>query len=697
MRPAPAATGTPLGRVRRLACWLVVSVVAGALGVLVGGAVEAHRTGAGGLAGVVLIGYAALVAWPALLVAGVGVRLLWRGWHPEALAATLVEPDGSAPRLAGWVAYVGLASFVMSWAVFNGIRWLAHLTTFKPTVVALFTPPIAVLAGLVLVAASRPGARALGWLAARVDRLPRRLARRSVLTPRWILAWAILLAIVLASLGWFVSIAPRVGYVDLGVLVYPLTTLAAAAAAHPLWRRGRSLAPRVLLGAGVATATVAALTVGLALVARARWPITVLEVWSHPTMASDVIEQLYALEDVRADISMTVARPAPRPPGPGEADLPRDVVLVTIDTVRADRTPLLGGPAQMPHLAALGRAGVVLPWAFSPGNVTRRSIPALATGLHPTRVRGKVAGWALRLDPRHILLAERFRAAGYDTVGYFCCESFWGPRHRLGINRGIDHLVIEPDGDKLSEQARAWLEARRARIAAGDARPMFLWVHFLEPHNWMQAGNPADDDERRRRYDASLAEVDRYLGVILGGLPTTGPRQPFVVVTADHGEALGEHGTPYHSSDLYNSQLRVPLVVTGPGLSPRRLGEPVGLVDLAPTLLDLAGFAPPTGPDVDGKSLRDLVTGARLPEPAGGLVYAAMITDRSVASGARAVIKGTWKLIETRRGAELYDLAADPHEARDQAKQQPARVAELRALLTQLAARDRVSPFTSLR
>jgi len=630
------------------------------------------------------IGYAAMVAWPVLTALTALVRGLWFGWRPGELRDRLVDEHGSAPQLAGWLGYLLIACFVLSWATFNTIRTLAAWTTFKPTVVALATPPVVAATGLALAAGSRPVVAVLTAVFAWLDRACRRRFRRSPFTPRWILAGGgAVLAILIVS-AWFVSVAPRIGYLDLSILLYPAVAIAVAIAVHLVLARVPRRPARIAL-AGVAV--VVASSIGFAVWLRAARPLSVLQIWGRPTVASEVIEQLYYLEDLRDDIALLVDPPAAR-----AGATPRDIILITIDTVRADHTPVGGGHAEMPTLSRLAADGAVFASAYSPGNVTRRSIPAIATGVSPTRVRGKVAGWALRLDPRHILLAERFRAAGYDTAGFFCCASFWSARHRLGINRGIDHVEIEPDGAKLSEAARAWLAERRAKTS----RPLFVWVHFIEPHNWLQGRTDLRSvTDRRTQYDKVLGEVDGYVGTVLEAFTGAGARPPIVVITADHGEGLGDHGQPYHSTDLYDSQIHVPLVIAGPGIPPHRVVEPVGLVSLAPTLLDLAGFVPPGMPQMDGTSFAPLATGTTGGDPDGGYAFSAMIEDRSAPNGSRAVIRGTWKLIETRRGFELYDRGVDAGEMRNLAPSRPEKLAELRALLTQRRAIDGRSPFAA--
>jgi arylsulfatase A-like enzyme len=165
------------------------------------------------------------------------------------------------------------------------------------------------------------------------------------------------------------------------------------------------------------------------------------------------------------------------------------------------------------------------------------------------------------------------------------------------------------------------------------------------------------------------------------------------VITSDHGEGLGDHGSPYHSSDLYDTQVHVPLVFAGPGVAARRILEVVSLTDLAPTMLELAGFVPPALPDMDGRSIADLVIGARAPDPEGGYAFAAMIQDRSTSQSARAIVRGRWKLIDGPRGIELYDRRADPGELENLAESEPEVRARLQRLLEERAALDATPPF----
>jgi arylsulfatase A-like enzyme len=313
-------------------------------------------------------------------------------------------------------------------------------------------------------------------------------------------------------------------------------------------------------------------------------------------------------------------------------------------------------------------------------------------GLGPDRVRGRVVGWALRVDPRHVLVAERLRAGGYETAGFMCCAGFWGDEMHTGLERGLEHLEIEPNGLALARRARAWLDEREK---SPHHRPLFLWMHILEPHNWaMATGDPRSEDVRRRQYDSALSASDSMLVELLGAFSHREPdKAPIVIVSADHGEGLGDHGQPFHSTDLYSSQTHVPLVIAGPGIKPGRIAETVSLTDLTPSLLELAGFEPPQGPAIDGRSFADLATGKRVADPEAGTAFAAMIHDRSNPGGITAIIKGRWKLIDTAVGFELYDTRADPGEKVNLIANHPPAYDVLRKAMIQHREAAARSPF----
>jgi arylsulfatase A-like enzyme len=676
-----------LAATRGAARWVEPSFTAACLGAVVAGLVEGLGAGYGVVGAFASAGYAALLAIPACLGGALLVRGLWAAWRPRRLAPTLVEEGGGAPRLAAWVAFLLLGAFLLSWATFNGTRVISRATTFKVEVVALALPFVVVSVALILAALSRPlvDVTAAGFRA--LDRKIR-WRGRSLLRPRMILATTITLGLALLLAAWFVSIRPRIGPLDAGILLHPVLAISITAIAHPLLAR---VPERLEHWAVAAPATISMLAIAAAAIwVRLEAPSRMLSIWAQPTIAGLAIETIFDVDELRSKATLEKYRPVVKPGAPR-----RDLVLVTIDTVRYDHTPLGGGHAAMPTLLQLGKRGAVFDRAIAPSNVTRRSMPAMMLGASPPRVRGRVVGWALRLDPRHVPLAERLMAAGYDTAGFFCCGSFWDPKKKTGYARGLQQVTLDSDGEIITTRAVEWL---RARYAQPHDRPAFTWLHFIEPHNWMKrkdGGTAANaKDSRGRRYDKALSEVDEYLKELVTAIDAIPEeRRPILVVTSDHGEGLGDHGSPYHSSDLYDTQVHVPLVFAGPGVAARRILEVVSLTDLAPTMLELAGFVPPDLPDMDGRSIADLVTGARAPDPEGGYAFAAMIQDRSTSQSARAVVRGRWKLIDGPRGIELYDRRADPGELKNLADQEPEVRASLERLLADREKLDATPPF----
>ncbi len=662
--------------------WLAPSAAAAAGGALLAGVVEGLGMSTG-LGITAAAGFVVLVTLPILFVASILVRGLWAAWRPKDFA--LVEPDGSAPRLAAWAAVLWLSGLGLSWAMFQGTWLLASVTAFKPVSLSFLEPVLAVTAVLVLAAVSWPLVRGLTWIYRKVDARWRKHVSWSIVTPRAIAISVIVKTLVVGYLLWRLLVKPKLGSLDLSLLHVPLAALAGTLGTHVIWSwlgpRARRPALALVMAAAIAM-------LGCAVFAWRTRPSLTLAIWGERPLAGLAIDKLLDIDTIRARMSLAEFRPDAKP-----GSQHPDIVLITIDTVRADHTPPYGGQAEMPLLRELAARGAVFEWAYSPSNVTRRSIPSMVTGLRPNRVRGRVVGWALRIDPRHVLVAERLLAGGYETAGFVCCNGFWGESFRTGLQRGLQHLEIEPNGMKLAKQARAWLAARENQP---NRKPLFLWMHLLEPHNW-QAGSgvPANDDERRRFYDRSLTNADAMMVELMSAFSHRTPETvPITIVTADHGEALGDHGQPYHSTDLYNSQIHVPFVIAGPGIRPTRIPETVSLTDLTPTLLELAGFTVPATPAMDGRSVADLATGRRAPDPNGGVAFAAMIKDRSNPGGLTAVVRGPWKLIEGNGPhRELYNILKDPQERNNVILSRVAILEELTALLARFRADGDRSPF----
>jgi len=307
----------------------------------------------------------------------------------------------------------------------------------------------------------------------------------------------------------------------------------------------------------------------------------------------------------------------------------------------------------------------------------------MLTGLLPRRhgVRENI-GYSLREDV--VTLAERLAQAGYQTGGFvgglplakagglgqgFAEYDDVMPERALGEG-GVAEREERPAEDVLAA-AGAWL--RRT----DPERPVFAFVHLYDPHAPYEHALPG---AAAPSYDGEIAHVDQELGRLAASLAADPRWKDLIwIVTSDHGEGLGEHAEQTHCVFTYESTLHVPLVVAAPGrVTPRRAADVVGVVDVTPTVLELAGVA--GADDADGRSLAPALSGRSLPardyqfESLFGLLNFDWAPLRGVRSGAL-------KLIDAPR-PELYDLGADPGERHDLASARPDDVRRLQALVT---------------
>ncbi len=327
-----------------------------------------------------------------------------------------------------------------------------------------------------------------------------------------------------------------------------------------------------------------------------------------------------------------------------------NVVLVTIDTLRADHVGAYGAPpGSTPALDALASEGLRFENAISPVPLTRPAHASLFTGLYPPE-HGIHDNLPAKLDSSVPTLATRFKEAGYHTAGF--AGSFLLGRGS-GLERGFDVFgdgSISGRADLVGSKAE-----RRAEAVAAEALeflstakpPFFLWVHFYDPH----APYDPPGAFAGKGYRGEIAYADSQVGRIVEGLRSRGfLDSTLVVATADHGEGLGDHGEDEHGALVYEETLRVPLIVRGPGIAAGRLErEPVSLVDIAPFLL--------------GGGAGGLSAPARKP-----LYFESYYGNLHFGwAPLRGIREGPMKLIFTQGAprAELYDLDSDPREARD--------------------------------
>lgn len=363
------------------------------------------------------------------------------------------------------------------------------------------------------------------------------------------------------------------------------------------------------------------------------------------------------------------------------------VVVVTLDTTRADRVGAFGGRVvPTPRLDAMARDGVAFQAAFAQVPLTLPSHSTMFTGKHPAS-HGVRHNGVFRLRDSETTLAERLRESGFKTaafVGAFVLNSGYGmeqgfdtyvdiPKDRY--SGGRDQLYeAQRSADEVNAEVFRWLDTRQ------EGR-IFLWVHYYDPHA------PYEPPEKPGRtlagtgYDREISYVDACFGDLVDRLTRDGILEDSIlVVVGDHGESLGSHGELTHGVFLYDPAIHVPFLVRAPGLVPkgRRIDSPVETADLAPTVLDLLGLPPlPAG---QGKSLVPLIHGRE--DGSTRLVHAETFMPRIEFgwSELRMIRDRRFKYIEAPR-PELYDLRQDPEEASNLAALEPERAAELAASL----------------
>jgi len=372
-----------------------------------------------------------------------------------------------------------------------------------------------------------------------------------------------------------------------------------------------------------------------------------------------------------------------------------NVVVIVIDTLRADHLPFLGYSRDTaPFLTELASEGAVFEDVRSTSSWTAPSTASLFTSLHPVQ-HGVLAGLLAarkmqEVDPTVTVnripaeietLPEVFRAAGYRTFGV---SDNLNVSATLGFDAGFDDFVtLDYQG---AETLGAEVTRRKAAIEA--AGPYFLYVHYMDPHVPYHGRKPwyerqdTPDATLLARYDSEIRYADesiRKLFDLFGWKD-----HAIVLVTSDHGEEFYEHGGTEHGKTLYEEVVRVPLLVHGPGIAPRRIAARASLLDVLPTLRELAGLPAST---VDaGVSLAPALRGNAVPEERDLFLH----VRRQVYRGGKtknALVRGAWKYVWTvEETEELYDLATDPGEKTDRRAEQAARAATMKQAIVDFEA-----------
>jgi arylsulfatase A-like enzyme/tetratricopeptide (TPR) repeat protein len=359
----------------------------------------------------------------------------------------------------------------------------------------------------------------------------------------------------------------------------------------------------------------------------------------------------------------------PAGPAPAPASQPRlNVLLVTIDTLRADRVGAYGSKRGLtPNLDRLAARSSVFTRAFAHTVVTLPSHTNILLGTTPS-THGVHDNLNFVVREEHLTLAEHLGARGYATaafIGGFPLDSYFGldqgfstyddsfAKPETGV-RAADAKGGERPAGEVWANARRWLRGRQ--------QPWFLWVHFYDPHDPYAPPEPYRTKYAGAPYDGEIAYADAVLGDILKEIEGQGlDGSTLIVCVSDHGEGLGDHGEATHGYLAYNPTLWIPLMVRLPGLPPRVIGQNVSHIDIFPTVCDAVGIDSPKA--LQGASLLPLMRGRRLADRP--IYFEALSAYYNMGwAPLRGLIDGRYKYIDT-PSPELYDLERDFGETSD--------------------------------
>lgn len=401
---------------------------------------------------------------------------------------------------------------------------------------------------------------------------------------------------------------------------------------------------------------------------------------------------------------------------------PKNILLITIDTCRSDRLGAYGHPTiRTPTLDRLARGGVLFTAAHAPAPMTLPSHTSMMTGLYPRS--HLVLSHAYTLDERPPTLAQVLKEHGYATAAFVSSHVL---DKKYGLARGFDtyweRWLVDPryvgqvrdrGRDVTTKVATAWL-------GRAPAKPFFAWIHYFQPHKPYEPAEPFDTlydpgytgrmtatvDTLQRiwrekvvldsvdlahlvaLYEGEVSTADQEVAKVLATLEDAGlADDTIVIVTADHGEVLYEHEFYFgHDIMLYRPAINVPLLIVGRGLFPpgRIVAEPVRLIDLAPTILDVLGIPPAQVGKFEGRSLLPLLApkgrrGAGRSDdaaaPPAEAFFAEVFPPKAdwKVPERHAIETPGWKLIleEGTDRRQLFDLDADPGEREDLAAALP--------------------------
>lgn len=414
-------------------------------------------------------------------------------------------------------------------------------------------------------------------------------------------------------------------------------------------------------------------------------------------------------EKIAPKPSAASASSAPAPavsavPEPPKELQPLNVLLLTVDSLRADMPWTTYDKPIAPNLTALAKESTVYTNAYSVSSYTAKSVGTLLTGLYPSSLY-RSGYFFTGYSGDNEFITEILQKRGVHTMGLHA-HMYFGKGKNL--DQGFDDWRVVPGiafdaetdnnvtSDKVTALGIELLSSERVKTS----QQWFAWFHYMDPHDQYIRHEETPDfgKNNRGRYDSEVHFTDQHIGKLLAFAKT----QPWwdrtaIIVSADHGEAFGEHGRHKHAFDVWEVLTRVPLIIRVPGGKPQVIEQRRSHIDVAPTVLDLMRQNTDSTA-LPGKSLAPEVTGKSAP-----LSHEPIVLDLPEDTHnppLRAIIAGDYKL--TVHGAdrkfELYNLKADPAEDKDLAREEPAKLEEMKQLFQKTwSSIPQIKPFGGMK
>lgn len=379
---------------------------------------------------------------------------------------------------------------------------------------------------------------------------------------------------------------------------------------------------------------------------------------------------------------------------PQSAPHARLVVLITVDTLRADQPWSGYSKARTPNLSRLAEHGMVYLRAYSLANTTGPSLGGMLTSRYPSELARDdcpLAGMDIEQGIAQVLASAGVWTAAAHGHPYFATTV--APRAGFEVWRTVSNVL----GRRASDGAITGPEVTDIAIgllhSAPRNRPGFFWAHYVDPHDKyvLHGGFPPSDNPARALYDGEVSFTDHYVGRLLEAidkLPEAS--RTAVIFSADHGESFGEHGRWRHGTSIYEEEVRVPLMIRAAGLPAMRIEAPRSTIDIAPTIAALFGVAAPSS--WRGRSLLE-DAGSEPVSDRPVMVDCPLLMNAPVR---RAVIWGSRKVSDSDGQVNVYDLASDPEErkplsaedAKEWAEHAAATLAKLQSVAPRKCARQ---------